>query len=93
MRTYPAALLGSALMAATVGACSAQQRAPAAPWPASYFIGKYRDEVVRRLGEPTDAIPLNDTGGQLLIFAHPGQTHYVFETAPGGIIAKAVVVK
>jgi hypothetical protein len=56
-------------------------------------MGKYRGEVVKRLGEPTEAIPLIETGGELLIYAHPGQTHYVFETAPGGIIDKAVVVK
>jgi hypothetical protein len=96
MSNYALALLvGSALMAATVGACSAQQPAPAtgSPVPASYFMGKYRGEVVKRLGEPTEAIPLIETGGELLIYAHPGQTHYVFETAPGGIIDKAVVVK
>lgn len=87
-------LVGSALMVALAG-CFAQQPTPGTrqPVPASYFIGKYRSDVVKRLGEPTDAVPLIETGGELLIYAHPGQTHYVFESAPGGIIDKAVVVR
>ncbi len=85
-----------ALMFATTMGCSAMQSVPetsAEQAEASEWIGKNRAEIVKKLGAPTAAIPLIETGGELIIYAHRGQTHYVFETAPGGVIDKAAVVK
>jgi hypothetical protein len=93
-RTVALGLLLSVICAAA--GCSALQPAPETPAEkaqASQWIGKRRSEVVRKLGEPTEAVPLVETGGEMLIYAHRGQTHYVFESAPGGVIDKAAVVE
>ncbi len=90
------AVLAAVVMAASAVGCTALQSAPETPAQqaeASEWIGKNRAEVVQRLGEPSQAVPLIETGGEMLIYAHRGQTHYVFETAPGGVIDKAAVVK
>jgi hypothetical protein len=93
----PLAVLAAAiLMTASALACSALQSAPetsAERAEASEWIGRNRAEVVKQLGEPTEAVPLVETGGEMLIYAHRGRTHYVFATAPGGVIDKAAVVK
>ncbi len=76
-------------IALLVPGCGAQQP----PIGATQWLGKSRSEIVQALGEPTSAVPLEDTGGEMLIYARRGEKHYVFETAPGGRAAKAVEVK
>ncbi len=61
-----------------------------APSP-SEFIGKTAKEISARLGPPTTAEYLQETGGYLLIYAHPGEPHYVFETGPDGRVKRAAV--
>ncbi len=72
-----------------LGACAPTQQPDTV---ASSWIGKRRREVVAALGQPTQITPL-DSGGEILIYAKSGQKHYVFETAPEGLVAKAVEVK
>jgi hypothetical protein len=53
----------------------------------SEWIGKTRREVVEKLGMPLSAVPVDSTGGEMLFYSH-----YVFESAPGGVIVKATPV-
>ncbi len=59
---------------------------------ASQWIGKTGDEVREKLGPPTEVQFLQETTGQMLIYANPGQPHYVFETGPKGLVVKAAEV-
>jgi len=43
------------------------------------WIGKDRKEVVKKLGEPTLAVPMESNGGEELYFSHEGHKYY-FET-------------
>jgi hypothetical protein len=43
------------------------------------WIGKDRKEVVKKLGEPTLAVPMESGGGEELYFSHEGHKYY-FET-------------
>ena len=56
---------------------------------AKYWKGRNITQAVKKLGEPTLSQPLAETGGSMYIFAHHGETHWVFETDPGGKIVKA----
>ncbi len=76
-------------------ATPAQQTPVAAATPAAFgqktagseWIGKTRGEVVKKLGMPLSAVPVDSTGGEMLFY-----THYVFESAPGGNIIKVTPV-
>lgn len=46
-------------------------------------------ELTTKLGPPTSVQPLLETAGQLIIYARPGEPHYVFETGPNGKIVSA----
>ncbi len=59
----------------------------------SQWIGKTSGEVRAKLGPPTTAEYLQETGGYLLIYAHPGEPHYVFETGPDGRVKRATVTR
>jgi len=43
------------------------------------WIGKDRKEVVKKLGEPTLAVPMESNGGEELYFSYQGHKYY-FET-------------
>jgi outer membrane protein assembly factor BamE (lipoprotein component of BamABCDE complex) len=90
MRNHFAVFAAVALMAGSSAGCSALQSAPETPGQqtaASEWVGKTRGEVVKKLGEPISAVPVDTTGGEMLFYAH-----YVFESAPGGFIIKATPV-
>jgi hypothetical protein len=54
------------------------------------WIGKKMTQVVARLGQPSQAYQLNDTGGEMLIYLRPYHEHYVFELDPGAVAANTV---
>jgi hypothetical protein len=56
---------------------------------ARYWKGRNISQAVAKFGEPTLSQPLAETGGSMYIFARRGETHWVFETDPGGKIVKA----
>jgi hypothetical protein len=41
------------------------------------------------MGQPKEAVPMTDTGGEMLYYSYEGH-HYVFETGPDGKISSAV---
>jgi hypothetical protein len=53
------------------------------------WIGKTMPDLTAKLGQPTSVQPLLQTSGQLIVYAQPGQPHYVFETGPNGKIVSA----
>ena len=75
---------------ATMGGCALQQaeqdehRKPVAQW-----IGKDRVQLADAMGQPIEAYPMRETGGEMLFYSHGGH-HYVFETGPDGLIESAV---
>jgi len=74
----------------TVGACSMfttpsqENRSGVASW-----IGKDRVQLANQMGQPKEAVPMTDTGGEMLYYSWEGH-HYVFETGPDGLITSAV---
>ncbi len=89
MRRTSIGALAAVLLGAALAGCAAQPSNAAA----SEWIGKRRHEVLDKLGEPTSATPLIETGGELLIYAKSGQPHYAFETGPDGRVVKAAELK
>lgn len=87
----------AALAAGTLLGGCAQLMPPSGPQPsqqteqhvAHEWIGKRLKDVTSALGTPTTVQYMQETGGQLIIYAHPGQKHYVFETGPSGEIVSA----
>ncbi len=49
------------------------------------WVGRNLSDVVRTLGQPSQAYRLKDTGGRILVYAKPYQKHYVFEADPGRV--------
>ena len=92
-----AGALAAALAAGTLLGGCAQLMAPSEPQPsqqteqhvAHEWIGKRLKDVTSALGPPTTVQYMQETGGQLIIYAHPGQKRYVFETGPSGEIVSA----
>ena len=75
----------------TLGACSnaittpsEESRSAVAQW-----IGKDRVQLANQMGSPKEAVPMTDTGGEMLYYSYEGH-HYVFETSPDGKITSAV---
>jgi hypothetical protein len=58
-----------------------------------YWKGKNIAQATKKFGDPTQMTPLTQTGGNLYIFAHEGEQHWVFETDPGGKIVKAARIE
>ena len=78
-------------LAVAVAACSnvvttpsEESRRAVAEWK-----GKNRVELSNQMGQPKEAVPLTDTGGEMLYYSYEGH-HYVFETDPQGNIISAV---
>jgi threonine dehydrogenase-like Zn-dependent dehydrogenase len=63
---------------------SQESRSAAAQW-----IGKNRVDLANQMGQPKEAVPMTDTGGEMLFYSYEGH-HYVFETGPDGSIISAV---
>ena len=81
-------------LAVTLGACSnmvtppsEESRSAVAQW-----IGKDRVTLAKQMGQPKEAVPMTDTGGEMLFYSYEGH-HYVFETGPDGLINSAVQVR
>jgi len=55
----------------------------------SAFMGMKMKDVIAKLGQPTSVEPLQETTGNLLIYAHEGEPHYVFETGSRGDVVSA----
>ncbi|HVA77820.1 MAG TPA: hypothetical protein VNF27_07985 [Candidatus Binataceae bacterium] len=58
----------------------------------SQWLGKSRSDLSAAMGEPKSAVPLPDTGGEMMFYSYQGH-HYVFETGADGKIEKAVEVR
>ncbi len=58
----------------------------------NYWVGRNISAVVKVFGQPTywNANHDGGGGGSRFIYSNPGQPHFVFETAPGQMIVKAV---
>jgi hypothetical protein len=56
---------------------------------AAHFLGKDRVQVTKVMGEPKGAIPMTDTGGEMLFYSYQ-RHHYVLETNPLGVVDAAV---
>lgn len=56
---------------------------------AAQFLGKDRVQITKIMGEPKEAIPMTDTGGEMLFYSYQGH-HYVLETNPLGYVDSAV---
>jgi|SRR5271170_5692395 len=86
-------------MPAAVGLCLTILMISAAPVHAAgkntakYWKGKNIAQATKKFGDPTQATPLQETGGNLYIFAHRGEQHWVFETNAMGVIVKAAKVE
>ena len=79
--------LGIALIAGGCAHEHAEQdesRKAAAQW-----LGKDRTQLAKTMGPPKEAVPLTDTGGEMLFYSYDGH-HYVFEINPLGMIDSAV---
>ncbi len=63
---------------------SEESRSAVAQW-----IGKDRTQLANQMGQPKEAVPMTDTGGEMLFYSYQGH-HYVFETGPDGLITSAV---
>ncbi len=72
------------IVAAAAGCSTGGSREAAARW-----LGKDRTQLAKTMGEPKHAIPLEDTGGEILFYSYEGH-HYVFETNSDGLIKSAV---
>ena len=79
--------LAIGLIAIAAG-CTAQESRKAA----SEWIGKDRTELANTMGQPKEAVPMTDTGGEMLFYSYEGH-HYVFEVSPNGLIDSAVQTK
>ncbi|MGH7780653.1 MAG: hypothetical protein ACREQR_12580 [Candidatus Binataceae bacterium] len=84
-RWIKAGVLTFAMLA--IAGCAASQEQSQSEW-----LGKTRGDLAAKMGEPKSAVPLTDTGGEMLFYSYGGH-HYVFETAPDGNVDKAVEVR
>lgn len=93
------AMLGGAILGASLAGCSTfvpwtplgqptppPQSGVIAP---SAFMGMKMKDVIAKLGQPTSVQPLQETTGNLMIYAHAGEPHYVFETGSRGDVVSA----
>jgi hypothetical protein len=75
----------------TLGACSRTFTTPSeeSRGAVAQWIGRNRAELVHQMGQPKEAVPMTDIGGEMLYYSYEGH-HYVFETDPQGNITSAV---
>jgi hypothetical protein len=84
------------LLAANTGSNANPQPPTAASGPnvddANFWVGRNISAVVKVFGQPTywNANHDGGGGGNRYIYSNPNQPHFVFETAPGQMIVKAV---
>jgi hypothetical protein len=57
------------------------------------WIGRHMDEVIRGLGAPSQAYPLRETGGKILMFDPATGPHYVLEFGPDQRVVSAARVR
>jgi hypothetical protein len=69
--------------------CSSRPNKTRAAKAAAQFLGKDRVQITKIMGEPKGAIPMTDTGGEMLFYSYQGH-HYVLETNPLGVVDAAV---
>lgn len=82
------ALAAGLMLAAAACTMPAQESRSAV----SQWIGKDRVQLANQMGQPKEAVPMTDTGGEMLFYSYEGH-HYVFETNPEGNITSAVQTK
>jgi hypothetical protein len=56
---------------------------------AAQFLGKDRVQITNIMGNPKEAVPMTDTGGEMLFYSYDGH-HYVLETNALGVVDSAV---
>ena len=79
-----AVALGIGLLTLAAGCAPQESRRAASEW-----IGKDRTELAKAMGQPHQAVPMTDTGGEMLFYTYEGH-HYIFETSPSGVVSSAV---
>ncbi|MFZ1887367.1 MAG: hypothetical protein WAU33_04995 [Candidatus Binataceae bacterium] len=84
-RSIMTGMLALAMLA--MAGCATSQEQSQSEW-----IGKTRSDLAAEMGDPKGAVPMTDTGGEMLFYAYQGH-HYVFETDADGKIEKAVEVR
>jgi hypothetical protein len=82
--TIKAGMLGLGLMTLAAGCVSQESRKSASEW-----VGKDRTELTKTMGPPHQAVPMTDTGGEMLFYTYEGH-HYIFETSPSGVVSSGV---
>lgn len=87
--------LRAAILIASVLGCLASPLAAASAKQqnAKYWMGKNIGQAVKVLGQPTQMVPIIETGGVMYIYAKKSERHMVLETSPDGVIVKAVNVE
>jgi hypothetical protein len=87
-------LITTAALAAGLMICAAACTMPAqeSRSAVAQWIGKDRVQLANQMGQPKEAVPMTDTGGEMLFYSYEGH-HYVFETGPDGLITSAVQTK
>jgi hypothetical protein len=85
-RSIMAGVLAFAMLA--MAGCAGQQQDQSQ----RQWIGKSRSDLSAAMGDPKSAVPLPDTGGEMMFYAYQGH-HYVFETDSAGKIEKALEVR
>jgi hypothetical protein len=83
-RSITTGLLALGLLALAAGCVEQESRRAASEW-----IGKDRVELANVMGPPRQAVPMTDTGGEMLFYSYQGH-HYIFETNPQGVIHSGV---
>ena len=79
-----AGIFGIVLLTLAAGCVSQESRRAASQW-----VGKDRVEVEKALGPAHQAVPMTDTGGEMLFYTYEGH-HYILETSPSGVVSSAV---
>jgi hypothetical protein len=88
------ALRAAVLIAGVLGCLTTPLLAASAKQQnAKYWLGKNIGQAVKVLGQPTQMVPIIETGGAMYIYAKKSEQHMVFETSPDGVIHRAVNVR
>jgi hypothetical protein len=77
-------ILAVTLSVACVCCVQQESRRAAAEW-----LGKDRVQLAQTMGQPKQAVPMTDTGGEELFYSYQGH-HYYFQTDARGLIETAV---
>jgi hypothetical protein len=84
MKIRSIGILAVIMSMACVSCVQQESRRAAAEW-----IGKDRVQLAQTMGQPKQAVPMTDTGGEELFYSYQGH-HYYFQTNAQGLVQTAV---